>query len=128
MDWNDRRSVEVLIGKTLTNIEVGHNEIIFTCEDGERYLMYHAQDCCESVYIEDVVGDWQDLIGNPILMAEEVTSNKNPDGVHKEWQDSFTWTFYKFATIKGYVDVRWYGESNGYYSESVDVKVMKNEY
>ena len=64
-----------------------------------------------------------DLVGTPILMAEEVTNepNVNPEGVPiPEYQDCFTWTFYKFATIKGYVTIRWYGESNGYYSESVD--------
>jgi hypothetical protein len=49
-------------------------------------------------------------------MAEEV-SGEAPvlDGYH----DVVEWTFYKFATRKGYVDVRWMGESNGYYSTSV---------
>lgn len=110
-----------LHGKILKGIEKTEDELIFDVDDGTRYRMYHSQDCCESVTIEDICGNLGDLIGTPILMAEEVVSdNVNPEGVIKEYQDSFTWTFYKLATIKGSVTIRWYGESNGYYSESVD--------
>lgn len=115
------RDISILIGVTLSSVTNNGDEIIFEAEDGRRWKLHHYQDCCESVYVEDVVGDLADLEGTPILMAEEVvSSNDNPEGVTvPDWQDSFTWTFYKFATIKGYVTIRWYGESNGYYSESV---------
>ena len=113
-------NIETLLGKTLSSIEVIENEQIkFHCTDGESFLMYHDQDCCETVTIEDIVGDLDDLVGYPITMAEEATSNENPKD---DYHDSFTWTFYKLATVKGYVTIRWYGESNGYYSESVDFK------
>ena len=88
--------------------------------------MDHDQDCCEDVSVEDIAGNIQDLIGSPILQAEESTSDETPEGVKPEYQDSFTWTFYKLATVKGYVTIRWYGESNGYYSESVDFEKVEN--
>lgn len=110
-----------LLGKTLTKVELLDDEILFVTQEGEEYKMFHYQDCCESVTIEDICGDLDDLIGWPITMANECTSNQNPEGVEiPKYQESFTWTFYKLATIKGYVDIRWYGESNGYYSENVD--------
>jgi len=65
-------------------------------------------------------------VGSPLTLAEESTSNTNPgDYTPSRYQESFTWTFYRFATIKGYVDIRWLGESNGYYSESVGFVEME---
>lgn len=112
-----------IIGKIITSIDgcsAGSDRVKFKTSDGLWYIMYHRQDCCESVTIEDVIGDVQDLIGSPILNAKETVSTDNPPDIQKDYQESFTWTFYNFATSKGYVTVRWYGESKGYYSESVE--------
>ena len=124
--------IEELLGKTLTKIDVTkggkwYDEIVFTTEKGERYKMYHNQDCCESVTIDDIVGDTLDLIGSPITMAEEVSSKENPPSLDPDEYEpeSMTWTFYKLATVKGYVTIRWYGTSNGFYSESVDFEKIE---
>lgn len=89
----------------------------FTKDNGDKWAMFHDQDCCEEVYLEDIVGELDDLIGSPLLVAYVETSDDAP---LNDYEDSWTWTFYRFATIKGSVVLRWYGTSNGYYSESVD--------
>ncbi len=109
-----------LLGKTLTDIRNNNNgELYFTTTDGEVFRAYHDYECCESVGIVDIEGDLSDLINSPILQAEESTNSEDTFG-KIENPDSFTWTFYKLATIKGYVTISWLGESNGYYSESID--------
>lgn len=111
-----------------------HDILEFSIKNGGRIVFGHNQDCCERVKIEEIHGDLDDLIGEPILQAEEVsfrpTENESIDNlrpnkdewgeIDKEYYDSATWTFYKFSTIKGSITVRWLGESTGYYSESVD--------
>lgn len=112
--------LSMLIGKTLRSVtQHGTESVDFEADTGERWRMYHERDCCEVVAIEDVVGDLQDLVGSPIVMAEENTNSDDPK--QQEYADeSFTWTFYRLATAKGYVTIRWYGGSNGYYSERVN--------
>lgn len=112
-----------LVGKTLSKVEVNESKdvITFTTIDNEVFELYHEQDCCESVYIEDIVGDLDDLIGSPILLAEESLGGNDIEITYK-YAESCTWTFYRLGTKKGFITIRWYGESNGYYSESVDFK------
>lgn len=107
--------IEELLGKTLTEVDVTHTEALFVCNDGSIYRMCHYQDCCESVWLEDIDGDFSLLLGKPILRAEKVTNSDDPQG-----DESWTWTFYKLANNRESVTMRWYGESNGYYSEDVD--------
>ena len=125
--YNQRKDIAMadLVGLTFASVENNGDEIEFKTEDGRRFLMYHQQDCCESVYVDDISGDLQDLVGSPILLAEDV-DGQTPADFDATAHESYTWTFYKLATRKGYVDIRWFGSSNGYYSEHVDlVEVLR---
>ena len=82
--------IEDLIGKTLLKIEIveddyNDQEIHFITSRDEHYVMFHLQDCCESVYIESINGDIIKLIGAEILVAEEVSNDK----FIEKWKDTF---------------------------------------
>lgn len=106
-----------LLGKTVSSVEATDEVVIFNFTDGHVATWYHEQDCCEDVHVDDVSGDWDDLVGSPLLVCE---GRSNDEYVGKEGDDSNTWTFYTYRTLKGSVDVRWHGSSNGYYSEEVN--------
>jgi len=118
--------IENFIGETFYKIDSDEYELKFYSNSGRIYIMNHQQDCCENVYIEDINGDLNDLIDTPILKASQETSHDVENIIlPNNKQESYTWTFYKFATIKGYVTIRWFGTSNGYYSEEVNINRIK---
>ena len=105
---------------SVTGLEEGSEEISFKFSDGNEVKMWHHQECCESVAVYEVDGDSEDLIGGLIIDFREDTK-ANEDAPGRGWDESWTWTFYNITTSKGSVNIRWLGESNGYYSESVSI-------
>lgn len=131
---NDNEFTSIFLGKKIMHIEQNDDEILFIMSEMENgkaigYKMHHNQCCCESVDIVDVCGDFADLIGSEIIVADERTNEDiNAGPREKTWYssedfdpESCTWTFYELGTIKGGVTITWFGNSNGYYSESVDI-------
>jgi hypothetical protein len=112
------KGISLLKGRTIEQvvISLADEEIVFVTTDGKRFRMYHEQGCCESVYIEDIAGDIQSLIGQEVLEAYESSNSSDPPAND---DDYYTWTFYRLRTARETVVIRWYGVSNGYYSESV---------
>ena len=117
--------LDELMGKTLVEAKNTGDAIEFEDTEGNRYSLHHDQFGREHVYVEDVVGNLEDLVGSPIFLAEEETNSDEPKKNEDDdyVPDSFTWTFYKFATVRGYVTIRFYGTSNGYYGETAGLHV-----
>jgi hypothetical protein len=141
IDRNEECTFSDLLGLTFVTAESSEKRVDFVADFGARITMYHEQNCCESVYVEDINGDLNDLVGSPILRADERTNVKkygrdvNEDGdpigdPPPENDDDYLpelqqWTFYGLSTIKGSVDFRFYGSSNGYYSVSVTTRMVR---
>lgn len=122
--WDTDFGIETL--KNKTPIYIGYredeHELYFVLSTGSIVKMHHEQNCCERVWLEDVTGDINDLVNTEILSVEEVTETGSTDEC-----ESYTYTFYTFRTQKGTVTLRWNGESNGYYSESVDFSLYQRK-
>lgn len=123
--------INYLLGKTLSSVINSDTEVIFETVQGERFRIYHRRQCCEKVFLVDINGDWSDILNTPILVAEERSSKMERADLKKvdaeddeDGPNSGTWTFYELATVKGSVNLRWSGTSNGYYSERVSFATL----
>ena len=108
------------------NKRIGAREsIVYETVEGDIYIMCHLQDCCEDVWIESInySSGVNSLINRDIFKADENIIEYPGEGGGDE---SSTITFYLLATIDGFMEIRWCGESHGYYSEKVDlIKLIK---
>lgn len=123
MGYSDRIALESLVGEVLTHVDIFSDEILLTTESGRKIQIHHDQDCCESVGIVDTEGNWQDLVGKPLLEAStEIDPDNDPVFIEtdKNYHDSWTNTKLTFRVDGATVINRWIGDSNGYYSENVD--------
>ena len=100
----------------ITGCRAESERVEITLSNGRKFALQHQQQCCEDVSVEDVCGDPEILLWSPVVLAHESSSEVNDQ--HRDVSE--TWTFYRIGTVRGTVVIRWYGTSNGYYSEAVD--------
>lgn len=106
-----------MVGRVVKYVDIDKEEMKITCEDNSVFTFYHEQDCCENVYIADTVGDPMSLKGWRLLLVDMDAEMESDFSF-----ESRTVTTVRFVTDENTVSVRWIGESNGYYSERVDLK------
>jgi hypothetical protein len=118
MDHGVFAQLKELLGETLTAVTIAgdRGSILLQCLDHCDYVMFHDQNCCEEVVVEDVCGDLDDIVGAEIMQVSEDVSR--PESQEYE---SLTLTAYTLRTHKGTVTFRWRGASNGYYGEEVEI-------
>ena len=121
-----RRHVEFsdLVGEVLDAVDIDReeNQILLTTRSGRKFLVYHEQDCCETVAISGQDGSFDKLIGKPLIEARDFAVDTGEEGI----DDSQTTTTLVFRVDDQTVISRWVGDSNGYYSESVDIAELIN--
>ena len=108
-------------------------EIVFETENNKKITMFHDQVCCEKVFIYSNTNNLDVLIGKTIfdvtetVLDPDVSFHKDTEKEYCKQYDSFTWTFYKFLykncdNKTKEIEIVWFGSSNGYYDEGVQLK------
>ena len=124
--WGDDiKKLEGLVVEYIDIVSDDGDELMITTKCGKRFKFHHYQDCCENVRIWSTKGDLKKLEGHKLVSVDmdaytEDPDDEDPKELADTWRDSWTWTDIVFKTTDDTVISRWFGESNGYYSESVD--------
>ena len=115
------QTLEDLEGDTIlrvTGLYKESSEVLFFFEAGVLRMM-HPGVCCSEGLLEDFEGNAEDFIGRPLTKIEV---SSNPASEKNNGNKEYDWTFYKLRSDKGYLDLRWLGNTGrtGMYSSAID--------
>jgi hypothetical protein len=138
MDYTPAPNIETTLkGHTLHDLRIDKgvqdDRVHLSTHDGKRFRsfdLYHSQDCCESVRLFDVQGDPTTLQLTTLEVKETIVGWNDGTDKPSSWpsdipppSESGTVTLFEIKGTRGsrevVVTLRWLGQSNGYYSESV---------
>lgn len=111
-----------LEGRKIKDVAKSDEHVELITEEGISFNLFHDKDCCESVEVEDIIGgELTELIGETVIEARKESGQLLPQ--KEMYDESYTWTFYIIRTNKTSLTIRFYGTSNGYYSEEVECHI-----
>jgi len=132
---------EAFIGSVIEKIElVGYGDdcqvsCVYFFTDKGVFQFYHDQNCCETVDMHHLFGCTDRCVGAKVADIEEFVFGSSYDVDYSD--ESQTSSIYKIHFVdenaKGYYNkefdlvMHWIGESNGYYSETVDFRFAERK-
>lgn len=117
-----------LVGEVVTSITTSDNHVTIETESGKTFHWCHHQNCCEWVTVQKIAGSTLSILGKKIISARR-TEPLDPKWYHEGYDVSHCWTVISivYSDLDGKnrdkIQFWWLGESNGYYSEDVDLSV-----
>lgn len=116
---------DVLVGQAFDEVVLCEDtdDPLFIRGGKAIYTMLHEQKCCESVYLNEVIGDLAVLSGEPIVSCEQSWSCHELIDATDDWLD---WCFYKVNTAAGSVVFWWIASGDGCMTDnSVEIKEVE---
>jgi hypothetical protein len=106
------KRVDCIIGKIIESASLSIDKTILTFYFSDNSsIQFDSRPSNPDVYIDDICGDFDCLLGVPLLVAE--SSSKSGDVAECEW------VFYIFSTIKGTINIRWFDTTSDYYCAEI---------
>lgn len=112
---------ESFLHKTLVKPDSFELDCYITDTTGaHKWRLRHFQDCCESVNFASANGTWPT---GPIVSASFGETDRPDFAAEPKWDscDSHTWTVLALSDGENKIQLAFLGESNGYYSEDVNL-------